>query len=92
MTDREAFEAWSVRANPMYTPGDDNIITRRDWEIWQAAKATAPAWKDAPTAAGLWLNSINGRARQVSNWNIAQEIFKDGGARWFGPIPQQTGE
>ena len=42
MTDREQFEAWKVRENPRYRSTDDSIQDRRDWLLWQAARA-APA-------------------------------------------------
>lgn len=53
-------------------------------EAW--ARANRPAWHDAPTCAGLWLNNINGRARQISSRNITQGTFSDNGERWYGPI------
>lgn len=50
----------------------------------------APAWHDAPTCGGLWLNNINGRARQISTQNITQGTFSGSGARWYGPIQEDA--
>lgn len=44
-----------------------------------------PAWHDAPTQPGLWLNAISGRVNVV----IAETLdaWQDSAARWYGPIP-----
>lgn len=50
--------------------------------------SNSPAWRDAPTVPGLWLNSINGEARQISTANIDGGAWHKTGARWYGPIPE----
>jgi hypothetical protein len=34
---RKAFESHCKKINSYYSPGDDGILNRRDWEMWQAA-------------------------------------------------------
>jgi len=43
-----------------------------------------PAWHDAPTEAGLWVNNRNMSAYKISAEHIRRGVFN---ARWFGPIP-----
>lgn len=59
-------------------------------ETIKAALAKAPAWHDAPTCAGLWVNSISCRAEAV----IAETLhaWQSTGARWYGPIPADVKE
>ena len=38
--ERAAFEAWCALDNPRYHPTDDNPLNRRDWKVWQAARAS----------------------------------------------------
>jgi len=51
-----------------------------------AAPATAPAWHDAPTVPGLWLNSVFMKVEDVEQWHIDCQLHLEC-ARWFGPIP-----
>jgi hypothetical protein len=46
VVERERFEAWCAKDNPRYHPTDDNPLNRRDWKVWQAARASLPP---APT-------------------------------------------
>lgn len=38
--ERAMFEAWCALDNPKYHPTDDGICNRRDWKVWQAARAS----------------------------------------------------
>jgi|JI10StandDraft_1071094.scaffolds.fasta_scaffold2180532_1 hypothetical protein len=67
MTTREAFEAF-ISAPPFEMPterfddrcawpgGYTELEVDLAWQAWQAAKATCPAWHDAPTVPGLWVH------------------------------------
>ena len=48
----------------------------------------APAWHDEPICAGFWLNSINQRALMLGEMNYM--VWRQTGARWYGPIPQDN--
>ena len=57
------------------------------------ALASAPAWHDAPTCAGLWITT-DGQSRPA-HWLVcrvtdaeheASQSAKD--ERWYGPIPE----
>lgn len=50
---------------------------------------TQPAWHDAPTEAGLWVNNRNMSAYKISAEHIRRGVFN---ARWFGPISEDSGE
>ena len=50
--------------------------------VWQAAKATCPAWHDAPTVPGLWV--VNSRLVEVRE----RELWAGQEGRWYGPIPE----
>ena len=50
--------------------------------------AQTPAWHDAPTMPGLWLNSINQQSERVSQLHIDVGVFDRTHARWLGPIPE----
>jgi hypothetical protein len=50
------------------------------------APSTAPAWHDAPTVPGLWLNSVFMKVEDVEQWHIDCRLHLEC-ARWFGPIP-----
>ena len=55
-----------------------------------SAPATAPArpaWHDAPTVPGLWLNSVTMKVERLEQWHIDAQMYVDI-ARWFGPIPE----
>ena len=45
-----------------------------------------PAWHDAPTVPGLWLNSVFMKVEDVEQWHIDCQLHLEC-ARWFGPIP-----
>ena len=96
MTSREEFEAWVTDGGKwpaaVHRTGNHYslIATIVQWDSWKAARATSPAWHDAPTCAGLWmckdrlgryLVTDDGEKRQ--RWNPE--------AKYFGPIPQETG-
>ena len=54
-----------------------------------SAPATAPAWHDAPTCAGVWLCDEGDICYTWTAHNIEiLDRFDPGdGLRWFGPIP-----
>ena len=83
MTDKEAFEAW------MRTPCPDDYECDPKWAeyILQAAKATGPAWHDAPTVPGLWV--VGSRCLHINELDLP--IYKDSHCRWYGPIPADDG-
>ena len=102
MTTREAFEAF-ISAPPFEMPterfddrcawpgGYTELGVDLAWQAWKAAKATCPAWHDAPTVPGLWFcdegdeNPYRFTCHNVSiplNPHLVGE-----GERWFGPIP-----
>ena len=94
---REAFEAF-ISAPPFEMPterfddrcawpgGYTELEVDLAWQAWQAAKATCPAWHDAPTVPGLWLNSVFMKVEDVEQWHIDCQLHLEC-ARWFGPIP-----
>ena len=49
----------------------------------------APAWHDAPTVPGLWLNSVNMQAERVSQRHIDVGVFDRTHSRWYGPTPRE---
>ena len=78
---------------------DNAISTRYPHEILRdiratiAAPATAPeqpAWQDAPTCAGVWVNSISGRVNVVIEETLS--AWQHSGARYYGPIPSDSGD
>lgn len=65
----------------------------RDLRAALAAPATAPeqpAWQDAPTCAGVWVNSISGRVNVVIEETLS--AWQHSGARYYGPIPSDSGD
>lgn len=95
MTTREAFEAF-ISAPPFEMPterfddrcawpgGYTELEVDLAWQAWQAAKATCPAWHDAPTVPGLWLCNLDMQAYHLPD----PEIDLGGGNLWYGPIPE----
>lgn len=61
-----------------------------DIEAALAAQQPAPAWHDAPTCGGLWLNSCDGRASLFCRRKIESGSPGMAAGRWFGPIPEDT--
>lgn len=51
----------------------------------KAVEQRTPAWHDAPTEPGMWLNSISGRVNSVIAETL--HVWQKTGARWYGPIP-----
>lgn len=60
---------------------------QRNWKPLYLHPPT-PAWHDEPVCAGFWLNSINQRAMMFGEINYM--VWRQTGARWYGPIPQDT--
>ncbi len=64
------------------------VCTRQSIEALKAAlaaPATAPAWHDAPTVPGVWVNRVSMRAMEID-----ASVLKAWGkadVRWYGPIP-----
>jgi len=97
MTSREEFEAWVTDESQWpaaaQRTGDTYrlMTTQQQWIAWQAARATAPAWRDAPTCDGLWLSSSNDRTYRLDAIDIAQIAkFNPKWRRWFGPIQMEV--
>jgi len=67
-------------------PDEIRRTEKRAMEDWNTR--TAPAWHDAPNAPGLWMNSISGRVNVVIEATL--HAWQDTGARWFGPLPEDT--
>ena len=102
MTTREAFEAF-ISAPPFEMPierFDDRsawpgsyteLEVDLAWQAWQAAKATCPAWHDAPTVLGLWVCrqaiTDNVQAYEVTDQMALNRNLKLK-AQWYGPIPE----
>mgnify|MGYP003543230349 FL=1 len=103
MTTREAFEAF-ISAPPFEMPterfddrcawpgGYTELEVDLAWQAWQAAKATCPAWHDAPTVPGLWVHrqvvtgdtylfDIIDPVMFTKNMNLR--------GRYYGPLPQE---
>ena len=55
-----------------------------------AERERAPAWHDAPTVPGLWMNKINLLSYWVETFHILNGSFRNSGACWYGPIPEDT--
>ena len=51
-----------------------------------AAQQPAPAWHDAPTVPGLWVDGINLRVLRFND----PDIGHIGKGRWLGPLPEDT--
>ena len=58
--------------------------------VWQAAKATCPAWHDAPTVPGIWLCDEGDICYTwtVNNIEILDKFDPVDGLRWYGPIQE----
>ncbi len=92
MTDREAFEAWAKsKGAPFYYEKIDALpedFNESAWCIWQAAKATGPAWHDAPTVPGLWV--VGSRCLHINELDL--QIYERSNCRWYGPVPDDGGK
>ena len=58
-------------------------------ESWAAQPATAPAqpaWHDAPTCEGMWVNMMSGRLIVITEETL--EAWQNAAVRWYGPIPE----
>lgn len=53
---------------------------------YNAALANGPAWHDAPTVPGLWVDGINLRVLRFND----PDIGHIGKGRWLGPLPEDT--
>ena len=51
-----------------------------------AATPSGPAWHDAPTVPGLWVDGINLRVLRFND----PDIGHIGKGRWLGPLPEDT--
>lgn len=52
-----------------------------------------PAWHDAPTVPGLWLNSSSDSIRRIDQHDIDHLMKTPPRAwRWYGPLPVDTGD
>ena len=49
-----------------------------------------PAWRDVPNAPGLWWSSFSNAARQITAMHIEKGSYVAIGARWYGPISEDT--
>lgn len=60
-------------------------------ESWAAQPATAPAqpaWHDAPTCEGMWVNMMSGRLIVITEETL--EAWQNAAVRWYGPIPEDS--
>ena len=103
---REAFESWDREVfglpdryyTPLYDGDFPSIDVKARWMAWQAATdaalASAPAWHNAPTCAGLWVADYGvpevARINQpdVDNFDPLANV----GGRWYGPLPPDSGK
>ena len=101
MTSREEFEAFIQRRDPglnmsrnMPDRSYNNPQTHDQWGGWQAARATAPAWHDAPTVPGDWI--CNDGVEAPYDWRVFAinkqmlDLTPPKGERWYGPIPKDA--
>ena len=55
-----------------------------------AAPASAPAWHDAPTCAGLWVSDFSWMAQKLGRETV--EFYAKNRSipsrRWYGPMPE----
>ncbi len=52
-----------------------------------------PAWHDAPTVPGLWINSSSDSIRRIDQHDIDHLMKTPPRAwRWYGPIPVDDGD
>ena len=59
-------------------------------ESLEAQLASAPAWHDAPTVPGLWVQRCNlGAALEYVRQEDLSSLIWSG--RWYGPISPDTG-
>ena len=96
MTDREQFEsaAFNLRPATIFVVDHDGNYevgsTAIMWTAWQAAKATCPAWHDAPTVPGLWVSDFSWMAQKLDRDTV--EFYAKNRSipsrRWYGPIPE----
>ena len=98
---REAFEAF-ISAPPFEMPterfddrcawpgGYTELEVDLAWQAWQAAKATCPAWHDAPTVPGLWVSDFSWMAQKLGRETV--EFYAKNRSipsrRWYGPISE----
>jgi len=101
MTTREAFEAF-ISAPPFEMPterfddrcawpgGYTELEVDLAWQAWKAAKATCPAWYDAPTVPGVWICDEGDICYTwtAHNIEILDQFDPGDGLRWYGPIPE----
>jgi hypothetical protein len=86
----QAFEEWVDLEGGYLNDSDPGaksarLIAKR---AWQAAKATAPQWHDAPTAPGLWVCLRDSRHKSYRVRDIEVQVtIPEDGDRWYGPIP-----
>ena len=55
-----------------------------------AAPASAPAWHDAPTCEGMWVNMMSGRLIVITEETL--EAWQNAAVRWYGPISPDGGQ
>ena len=65
---------------------DRNSVVRQALRAALAAQQPAPAWHDAPTVPGLWVDGINLRVLRFND----PDIGHIGKGRWLGPLPEDT--
>ena len=75
-----------------YTPGDGWSPLYGSDEVKAATDAAlaAPAWHDAPTCAGLWVNMMSGRLIVITEETL--EAWQNAAVRWYGPISPDGGQ
>lgn len=88
--ERELLERVSALLDE-YDAEEFDSATVSDVRAALAAPATAPAWHDAPTCAGLWVCrqaiTDNVQAYEVTDQVALNRNLKLKG-QWYGPIPE----
>ena len=84
-----SYEAWMAEDDYNATDALHKIMDhmrQRAASYAKPAQPPVPAWHDAPTVPGLWLNSVFMKVEDVEQWHIDCQLHLEC-ARWYGPIP-----
>lgn len=82
---QELEAALAAQPKPLFA----DLIAHLEGLADELAAMDGPAWHDAPTVPGLWLNSVFMKVEDVEQWHIDCQLHLEC-ARWFGPIPKDT--
>lgn len=84
-----SYEAWMAEDDYNATDALHKIMDhmrQRAASYAKPAQQPAPAWHDAPTCPGLWVDGINLRVLRFND----PDIGHIGKGRWLGPLPEDT--